>query len=54
MRIGFKFLNMPNLSTDAEEVIDANQISIFYLGGYSRLLQSMIVSITLETLSNPC
>ena len=49
-KYGFEFLNMPNLSTDAEEVIDANQISIFYLGGYSRLLQSMIVSITLETL----
>ena len=46
----FEFENMPNLITDPDEVVRSNQISIFYLGGFSRLLQSMIVSITLETL----
>lgn len=46
----FEFENMPNLITDPEDVVRSNQISIFYLGGFSRLLQSMIVSITLETL----
>jgi len=46
----FEFENMPNLITDPEDVVRSNQISIFYLGGFSRLLQSMIVSIVLETL----
>jgi hypothetical protein len=46
----FEFENMPNLTTDPDEVVRSNRISIFYLGGFSRLLQSMIVSITLETL----
>jgi len=47
---GLKFEEMPDSETSPQKIVKQNQISILYLGGYERVVQSTIVSIILENL----
>ena len=47
---GLKFEDMPDSKDNPGKFIRQNQISILYLGGYERVVQSTIVSIILEDL----
>ena len=49
---GLKFEDMPDSKDNPDKFIRQNQISILYLGGYERVVQSTIVSIILEDLFN--
>ena len=47
---GLNFEDMPDPELSPNKIVDQNQISVFYLGGYERVVQSTIVSIILENL----
>ena len=47
---GLTFEEMPDPELSPKKIINQNQISILYLGGYERVVQSTIVSIVLENL----
>ena len=49
---GLKFEDMPDPETNPHMLIQQNQITILYLGGYERVVQSTMVSIILEDLFN--
>ena len=49
---GLKFEDMPDPETNPHMLIKQNQITILYLGGYERVVQSTMVSIILEDLFN--
>ena len=47
---GLNFEDMPDPELSPSKIVEQNQISVFYLGGYERVVQSTIVSIILENL----
>ena len=49
---GLNFEELPDSETNPHKIIKQNQITILYLGGYERVVQSTMVSIILEDLFN--
>jgi uncharacterized protein len=49
---GLNFEDLPDPETNPQKIVSQNQISILYLGGYERVVQSTMVSIILEHLFN--
>ncbi len=47
---GLKFEDLPDPETNPQKIVNQHQISILYLGGYERVVQSTMVSIILEHL----
>jgi len=47
---GLNFEDMPDPELSPNKIVDQNQISLFFLGCYERVVQSTIVSIILENL----
>jgi DNA helicase HerA-like ATPase len=47
---GLKFEDMANSELEPDQFISQNQITVLYLGGYERVVQSTMVSIILEDL----
>ena len=50
MKKGLIFEDLPDPETNPKKIVNQNQISILYLGGYERVVQSTMVSIILEHL----